>query len=164
MDIIADDLSGAADTGLQFLPICGDGVPIVFDMADERRSPARVVVYNTDTRTMSEHDACGCIRRLCRTLRNSDDSRPRRIFKKVDSTLRGHLRAELVTMMKELGVRVCCVAPAFPEAGDPSPTRRVYPILKWCVAFCRRAHDDGGRAPPGRRPNLPQQGHGGRKQ
>jgi len=116
MDIIADDLSGAADTGLQFLPVCKQGVPIILNFEDSVSSEA-VVVYNTDSRNMSETDACESIRDLCKWLRKGAVEPPRRIFKKIDSTLRGHLRAELLALMDGLVTRICCVAPAFPEAG-----------------------------------------------
>jgi len=115
--VIADDLTGAADTGAQFIPI---GAP-VYLMPVETLSLGRpwmatatgISVY-TATRDLSPQEAGERVRLAAQAL---SDPHPRRIYKKIDSCLRGNLGAEIDALLDTLGLDVALVAPALPAQG-----------------------------------------------
>ncbi|WP_089724818.1 four-carbon acid sugar kinase family protein [Candidatus Thiosymbion oneisti] len=115
--VIADDLTGAADTGVQFAAI---GAP-VYLMPVETLSLGRpwlatatgISVY-TATRGLSASEAGKCVRLAARAL---PDPHPRWIYKKIDSCLRGNLGAEIDALLDTLGLDVALVAPALPVQG-----------------------------------------------
>jgi 4-hydroxythreonine-4-phosphate dehydrogenase len=113
--VIADDLAGAADCAAA---CAGRGLEAVVMLHDAELPRAQVVVMDADTRCRSAEEAAAEMKRL--TLRHGGPERL--IFKKVDSTLRGHVAAELAAMldarrqtMRERPVAV--FAPAFPAHG-----------------------------------------------
>src|SRR5205814_4669044 len=55
-----------------------------------------------------------------------DDAAPRWVYKKIDSMLRGHPRAELLALMAALGESRGVVAPAFPAEGRTTRDGRQY--------------------------------------
>jgi uncharacterized protein YgbK (DUF1537 family) len=83
---------------------------------DERvRVRAPVLAVDLDTRNLSEEAACAKVKRAFsgRRAREADV-----LFKKIDSTLRGHVAAELSTALRALaGERPVVFAPAFPAQG-----------------------------------------------
>nr|WP_243448368.1 four-carbon acid sugar kinase family protein [Candidatus Thiosymbion oneisti] len=115
--VIADDLTGAADTGVQFAAI---GVPIYL-LPVETLSPGRpwlatatgISVY-TATRGLSVPEAGKRVRLAARAL---PDPHPRWIYKKIDSCLRGNLGAEIDVLLDTLGLDAALVAPALPIQG-----------------------------------------------
>ncbi|MBC7234236.1 MAG: four-carbon acid sugar kinase family protein [Chloroflexi bacterium] len=106
--IIADDLTGAMDTGLQ----CSkQGLETVVSL-DWRQVPnTEVAVVDTDSRAARASEA---YRRLCHVAALV---RGRRIYKKVDSTMRGNVGYELRALCEVLAPRAIVVAPAFPQGG-----------------------------------------------
>ena len=115
--VIADDLTGAADTGGQFLPVC---TPVF--LADFRKldapalraaGPAALAVYTT-SRALPAGDARGAAAAAGRAIRRLG---PARIYKKVDSALRGNIGSELEGVMEALGLPLSFIAPAFPKQG-----------------------------------------------
>lgn len=113
--IIADDLSGAADTGVQFSRR-GAQVLVCLDSDDAvppKRGEWDVVVANTYSRNVPSDEAR---RRVARTYRWLDFAGWPVRYKKIDSTLRGNLAAELEEMLA-LGVERIVLAPAFPLNG-----------------------------------------------
>jgi uncharacterized protein YgbK (DUF1537 family) len=105
--IIADDLTGAMDSS-GFLAARGSSASVVFDLGSV--PDADIVAVSTESRRDSATEAAGKTRRAARALR------ARTIFKKIDSTLRGNVGAELAEIMAELGYGKAVVAPAFPAA------------------------------------------------
>jgi uncharacterized protein YgbK (DUF1537 family) len=115
--ILADDLTGAADSAIAFarrrVPahvIWGDSVP-------KAHSDAAVLAFDAATR---ELDAVDAARRHREVLQRFFQS-PTRLFKKIDSTLRGHPAEEIAAMLDvvlahEPATRVV-MAPAFPAMG-----------------------------------------------
>ena len=73
-----------------------------------------VVVVDTDTRALSPEAAYAPVRKLAEHLRTFH---PEHVFKKVDSTLRGNLGAEIDAVMDAFGFPQAVVAPAFPALG-----------------------------------------------
>lgn len=113
--IIADDLTGAADCAIAFarrgVPACVRWGVVPAD--DE----VPVVSYNADSRGTSAEEA---VRRQLAALHRLHTS-DRILFKKIDSTLRGHPAAETAAAMALLkgrsGRAFGILAPAFPAAG-----------------------------------------------
>jgi uncharacterized protein YgbK (DUF1537 family) len=110
--IIADDLTGAADTGVQ-LARAGYRTAVVFQGAP--MPPAEdldAVALDTDSRAMPDGFAAKRVVEAGRTVRDT-----RIVYKKFDSTLRGPVAAELSAALGATGHDRAVVAPAFPSAG-----------------------------------------------
>src|SRR3712207_2616788 len=110
--IIADDLTGAADTGVQFVR-AGYRTAVAF--RDAPLPPADdldAVALDTDSRTMPAGFAAKRVVEAGRAVRDA-----RIVYKKLDSTLRGPIAAELVAALEATGRDRAVVAPAFPSAG-----------------------------------------------
>jgi len=113
--VIADDLTGAADTGVAFARA---GLTTLVYLQPGPFVPADVLVLSTHSRHLTRSEAAGLAGQAAeRTRRVSPGRGPAWIYKKVDSTMRGHPGAELAAVMGALGVDRALVAPAFPEQG-----------------------------------------------
>jgi D-threonate/D-erythronate kinase len=109
--IIADDLTGAADTGVQ-LARAGYRTAVAFRGAPV--PPAEdldAVALDTDSRAMPAGFAAKRVMETARTVRDAPI-----VYKKLDSTLRGPIAAELVAALGASGRERAVVAPAFPSA------------------------------------------------
>ena len=114
--VIADDLTGAADTGVQFVIrgldtclISPDGArPIDFGRYLKRD----VLVVNTHSRGLDARQASERIALLLKDYRR--DLFPL-VYKKIDSTLRGNMGSEIDALMEKTGFSVGFMAPSFPE-------------------------------------------------
>src|SRR5215218_2960098 len=110
--IIADDLTGAADTGVQ-LARAGYRTAVAF-----RGSPMPpagdldAVALDTDSRAMPAGFAAKRVLEAGHAVRHA-----RIVYKKLDSTLRGPIAAELAAALEATGRHRVVVAPAFPSAG-----------------------------------------------
>jgi uncharacterized protein YgbK (DUF1537 family) len=120
--IIADDLTGAADTGAAFADA---GFATVIPLGGEVPPPADVVVVSTESRDLDDSAAAAAVRHAVSTYVR-DDRKPRWVYKKIDSGLRGHPRAELLALMEVLGEKRAVVAPAFPAEGRTTIGGRQY--------------------------------------
>jgi D-threonate/D-erythronate kinase len=110
--IIADDLTGAADTGVQFAR-AGYRTAVAF--RDAPVPPAEdldAVALDTDSRAMPAGFAAKRALEAGRAVRDAHI-----VYKKLDSTLRGPIAAELVAALEATGRTRAVVAPAFPSAG-----------------------------------------------
>ncbi len=109
--ILADDLTGAADSAAAFL---GRARRVAVLLHLRARSQAEVVALDMDTRSRTERDARSIVKQAFagRAARSA-----RILFKKVDSTLRGHVAAELAAASRATGRRPVLFAPAFPAQG-----------------------------------------------
>ena len=114
--IVADDLTGACDTGVQFaspgspasvLIMHGDTVP------DGAQLPP--LIADTESRHLSADQAADRVRTVAQELRGAPSSGL--VFKKIDSTLRGNIGAEVAALAGAFPDRAIIVAPAFPEGG-----------------------------------------------
>lgn len=114
--VIADDITGAADTGIQFRRAFA---PVY--LLDHRRlgsvsfahAPGVLSVF-TGSRMLAGEDARQEMAAASRAL---EGWAPRRVYKKIDSALRGHIGAELEAVMETLAIDVSFIAPAFIEQG-----------------------------------------------
>ena len=107
--VVADDLTGAMDTGHEF---AARGHPTTVAVGgDGARPEVGVLVVNTDSRYLSPEEAREAVERVVR------DTPARTVYKKVDSTLRGNLVAEIEGALDASGADTALVAPAFPAGG-----------------------------------------------
>jgi D-threonate/D-erythronate kinase len=114
--VIADDLTGAADTGIQFRPMFAE-VQLMADTALDGDVPVRVpkaLAIHTRTRAMAPKASHTKMTDVARRLLAWQ---PRRVYKKVDSCLRGNIGAETDALIEMLGLEMSFIAPAFPAAG-----------------------------------------------
>ncbi|MDQ6924615.1 MAG: hypothetical protein M3154_00060 [Candidatus Eremiobacteraeota bacterium] len=112
--VIADDLTGASDAGVQFVK---RGLRTTVWLRAEPNLHALdtdVVVLDTDTRGAARQDAFARMRRL---LGRIGPLTPSRIVKKMDSTLRGNLGPELRALLDAMPDAAAIVCPAFPKQG-----------------------------------------------
>jgi uncharacterized protein YgbK (DUF1537 family) len=112
--VIADDLTGASDTGAQFCK-CGLRTSVLFD-AENASFPqsADVIVVNTDSRALSRVEAGRKVGEACRLFATMGVAS---LYKKIDSTLRGNIGAEIMAAWEEFRPVVTVIAPAYPQTG-----------------------------------------------
>ncbi|WP_178139471.1 four-carbon acid sugar kinase family protein [Selenomonas ruminantium] len=113
--VIADDLTGANDTAVQFAKR-GVGTSVQIDMHQEvpKSEGSRVVVVNTDSRDLSAADAYRVVKEAARHLQAEQ---VQTIYKKMDSTLRGNFAAEIAAVADVYQPEAVFIAPAYPRAG-----------------------------------------------
>ena len=111
--VLADDLTGACDSGVAFLRT-GLTVRVWLGAAASFSAPELVQAFNTDSRSLAPAKASHIVSRTLAAL----ISNPRALlFKKIDSAGRGPLAAEILAAHRALGSRAVVLAPAFPAAG-----------------------------------------------
>ena len=109
--IIADDLTGAADAGVQFVR-AGYRAAVVFHGEAAPTADIDAVSFDTDSRNISAGFAAKRVVDVARAVRGA-----RVVYKKLDSTLRGNVAAEIAAAFGASGRACTVVAPAFPGAG-----------------------------------------------
>lgn len=113
--VVADDLTGAMDGGVQLL---GGGAVTVQVSPDAGAAPARpagaALVFNTQSRGASAGAARERVRAACAGLARAGGTV---WFKKVDSTLRGNVGAELAAVHAALAPCTIVCTPALPVQG-----------------------------------------------
>ncbi|MFZ3047238.1 MAG: four-carbon acid sugar kinase family protein [Desulfatirhabdiaceae bacterium] len=114
--VIADDLTGAADTGVQFCPAVGPVYltgPDVPELSGNGSRAAGLAVF-TNTR----HVAAAAAGRIAGEVATRIQSlQPRAVYKKIDSCLRGNIGPEIEALILTMGYVASFVAPAFPRQG-----------------------------------------------
>lgn len=108
LGVIADDLTGALDAGLQFAER-GLETRVSVGLVGSEQAP--ILVLNADSRSRNREAAIERMHAAARLCAG------RRVFKKVDSTLRGNVGAESAALRDALGFRAAVLAPTFVEAG-----------------------------------------------
>lgn len=110
--IIADDFTGANDTGVQ-LKRRGLRTSVVFA---GRKPPVDdgCVVVDTESRGVTAEEAAEAVRLACGEL-NFDDYKY--VIKKVDSTLRGNIAAEVAVLDEVYRPELVVFCPALPAMG-----------------------------------------------
>ncbi len=114
--VIADDLTGAADTGVQFCPAIG---PVLLTTGINELPIGRLdlpagLAISTDSRHLDDRSAGLAVQRSAGRI---STLAPDTIYKKIDSCLRGNLGAELDALLEATGAAVSFVAPAYPAQG-----------------------------------------------
>lgn len=115
--VIADDLTGANDTGVHFLSN-EENVEVVIDAANFTEGDfdhaIDTLVINTGTRNITPEESS---ERVEHYLDQYLTYAPSEIYKKIDSTLRGNVGAEIDAVMRKSNSKIACVAPAVPRNG-----------------------------------------------
>ncbi len=114
--MLADDLAGACDTGIEFFPTIGR-VTVILDSDDpaaDRGSPDGLQVWNTESRSLPPAAAYQKVRRACQRAVHPST---RIIVKKTDSAFRGSFGREITAVMDELQLPLCAIVPAIPAFG-----------------------------------------------
>lgn len=114
--IIADDFTGAGDTGILFrrqnAPV---SITLDADKLDTVRPDDVVRVVLTDTRLFPSARAAEITGEVLRKCMKR--VRFAHIYQKIDSTMRGSVGAEVEASLEALGMTSAVVCPAFPEMG-----------------------------------------------
>lgn len=112
--VIADDLTGANDTGVQFAK---QGLNTTVLFSDTQLQPTHlsedVIVLNSDSRALSSKEAYDIVSNLATQLNNLEVSK---VFKKIDSTMRGNIGPEIDAVMDVFNYKTSFVVPAFPKS------------------------------------------------
>jgi uncharacterized protein YgbK (DUF1537 family) len=109
--IIADDLTGAADAGGAF---ASAGFRTTIALAGT--PDADIIIRSTESRGLDARRAAAASGQAARELLQSARP-PSRLYKKIDSMLRGYPGEELRAVMDATGERRALVAPALPAHG-----------------------------------------------
>ncbi len=106
--VLADDLTGAMDTGVAFARA---GLETVVSFASRPEPEAPVLVVTTDSRAAEPIAAVRSAKRAAQRLAG------RYVYKKIDSTLRGNIGAEISAVLEALNLKKAVICPAFPKSG-----------------------------------------------
>ena len=110
--LLADDLTGACDAAAPFLH-AGLQARVWLGAAPAFPATEAVQAFNTASRALGPEQAAEVLIRAVAAL----PAAPRRIFKKVDSALRGPIASEVLAVHRALGTQAILFAPAFPATG-----------------------------------------------
>ena len=105
--VIADDLTGALDTGVQFTQ-WGYTTQLVDSPED---ATAEVIIINTDTRNKPQEEA------YKKTYAVAEKLDVDLVYKKTDSTLRGNPGPEIQAILDALGEDKAVFTPTYPPTG-----------------------------------------------
>jgi len=116
--VIADDLTGGMDTGAGFaahgIPTLMISDPLMLDDPAAIPEDIRALSVNTASRALGPQESYGRVAQWAQRLARFPI---RRVYKKIDSTLRGRIGEEIDAVMDVLGIPLALIAPAFPEQG-----------------------------------------------
>nr|WP_154324534.1 four-carbon acid sugar kinase family protein [Pantoea sp. 201603H] len=115
MLVIADDFTGANDTGVQ-LAKKGARTEVVLGDNTKLSGRADVLVINTESRALSATAAKEKVTTALRHYSAAQHGTPV-IYKKIDSTFRGNVGAEVEALLIASQARIAIVAAAIPAAG-----------------------------------------------
>ncbi len=108
LGLIADDLTGAMDTGAQCARF---GLETAILLRPVTRSCAAAEIISTESRELDPRGAAMVARRAAGRLAG------RALYKKIDSTLRGQAGPEILAVLQETGIEKAIVCPAICELG-----------------------------------------------
>ncbi|WP_232324819.1 four-carbon acid sugar kinase family protein [Halobacillus mangrovi] len=114
LGIIADDLTGANDTGVQFAKQ-GLQTTVLFSEAQVETSivSGDVIVVNSDSRAVETEESYKIVHNIASKLHKAQVTR---VFKKIDSTMRGNIGAEIDAVMDVYPFQISIVVPSFPKS------------------------------------------------
>jgi uncharacterized protein YgbK (DUF1537 family) len=128
LTILADDLTGACDSGTLF----AGKAPVAVTIWPRTATDADVRVLDTESRRLAPA-AAGA------RVRSAASAPAGRWFKKIDSTLRGPIGAEVEALMVAVHAPGAVVCPAFPAQGRVVRDRELLvhgrPVAQTAVAF-----------------------------
>lgn len=115
--IIADDLTGANDTALQFKLNGADTNILLNTEVEPNNSPEiqQAWAISTESRNISQQEAFEKVKQATEFFVNKIN--PDFFYKKIDSTVRGNIAVEVMSMLEVLGWDGAIIMPAFPQEG-----------------------------------------------
>jgi len=119
---IADDLTGALETGAKF---AGSGIPsrVVTGVGLDAVPETPVLVIDTETRHLPAGKAAEAVHRIAAAARRLA---PLLVYKKTDSTLRGNIAAEFGALRAVFPELPLVFVPAYPEMGRTVKSGRLH--------------------------------------
>ncbi|HAM54081.1 MAG TPA: hypothetical protein DCQ64_01170 [Candidatus Rokubacteria bacterium] len=112
LTILADDLTGACDSGALF---AGRGRVGLFVEPASPGPEWAVAAVDTESRTLPPAEAAEGVRLAASRI--TERLREGRVFKKIDSTMRGAVGPEVEALLVAAQARTALVCPAFPAEG-----------------------------------------------
>jgi uncharacterized protein YgbK (DUF1537 family) len=119
---LADDLTGALEVGAKFAATGLDARVSVWPNVD-LDTPCAVTVADAETRMLASWEAAERMRLLAAGIARRSAGL---IYHKTDSTLRGHIAAEMRALAEVFGEREIIFAPAYPALGRVVRHGRLY--------------------------------------
>lgn len=121
--VIADDLTGANDTGAMLADQGFSAMSSPTAIVNEVVQYVEVLTINADSRAMPAADAYACVRNLTEAYGQQAEL----LSKRIDSTLRGNIGAEIDAVLDGLLEPACaCVVTAAPRAERTCRDGKVY--------------------------------------
>lgn len=115
--IIADDLTGASDTALQFY-IKGANTEIIFDAENNLQNHLNMGCFSLTTETRNLKDKIEGAKKVWQSAKAlKDNLNIEYFYKKIDSTLRGNIAFETLAMLDAIEYDAAIIAPAFIQEG-----------------------------------------------
>ncbi len=114
--VIADDLTGANDTALQFF-LQGASTQVSFgeDITLDESLNTEVFAVSTESRNISKESACEKVKNTAENIIKKYGFEY--VYKKMDSVLRGNIADEITTLINTLEYDCAVIFPAFPNEG-----------------------------------------------
>ncbi len=109
--IVADDLTGSADSAVQFASVGMATAVVMPDTEIPHNNQLEVIVLDSESRDINKDDAYNAVKDSCKKLLSLN--KDILLYKKVDSTLRGNIGAELQSVYDEFGAQIIIFSPAF---------------------------------------------------
>ena len=112
--VIADDLTGANDTSLQFKNNGADtNILLDKNVQDVSNCSSGVWAISTETRNVDPKIAFEKVKEVTEFF--VEKFNPDYFYKKIDSTIRGNIAVEVLSMLEVLGWDSAVIMPAFPQ-------------------------------------------------
>ena len=102
--ILADDLTGANDSGVHFLSLSDHVLVVTNPEISNHIEIAETTIVNTDSRLIPSSEAYAVIRKV---IQKFSPYKPTVIYKKIDSTFRGNIGSEIDALLDCLPYSVC---------------------------------------------------------
>ncbi|MCZ6680982.1 MAG: four-carbon acid sugar kinase family protein [Candidatus Poribacteria bacterium] len=113
LGMIADDLTGACDAGVQFATR-GFSTLVWLGLECIEETPAELMVVTTNSRGDTPEEAHRKVRQACQHFAQVQTTV---FYKKIDSTFQGNVGAEIDAIIEECGFHLVIITPAFPAQG-----------------------------------------------
>lgn len=112
--VIADDLTGACDTGVQLVQY-GLSVSVsIENNKNDLNSDKNAIIFNTDSRSLSEEQSYSRVKDVCQQIVSMNTGI---VYKKIDSTMRGNIGAEINAVYDVFQPDFVLITPAHPSNG-----------------------------------------------
>lgn len=114
--IVADDLTGANDTALQYFK-SGKSAKIIIEPEQDFSllETSNIWAISTESRNIDSQIAVDRVVKVCEKLKNELNTS--NFYKKTDSTMRGNVGCEILSMLQALNKDAAVLAPAYIEEG-----------------------------------------------